>query len=208
MFVVVPRVSQEHLDARRQQILAAARRCFVHNGFHATSMQDILREAELSAGALYRYFASKDEIVVAIAAEALTDIRAAFQPLVEADPPPPIDEAFVVMCTAIQERDRADGLARMAIQIWGEAVRSPELAERLRDLVRTMRELATQLVRNYQRRGEISPRVPAERVAPILLGVLPGFMLQQALFGDVDPAMAGEAIRALVAGHTPDDTAG
>jgi hypothetical protein len=71
-----------------------------------------------------------------------------------------------------------------------------------------MRELATQLVRNYQRRGEISPRVPAERVAPILLGVLPGFMLQQALFGDVDPAMAGEAIRALVAGHAPDDTAG
>jgi AcrR family transcriptional regulator len=35
-------------------------------GFHATSMQDLLREANLSAGAVYRYFKSKDEIIAAI----------------------------------------------------------------------------------------------------------------------------------------------
>ena len=33
----MPKVSQQHRDARREQILAAARRCFLRDGFHATS---------------------------------------------------------------------------------------------------------------------------------------------------------------------------
>ena len=46
------RVSQEHLDARRRQILEGAARCFARDGFHSTTMQDILRETGLSAGAV------------------------------------------------------------------------------------------------------------------------------------------------------------
>ena len=52
----MPKVSDAHRAARRRQILDAARRRFVRNGFHATSMQDIFAEAGLSAGAVYRYF--------------------------------------------------------------------------------------------------------------------------------------------------------
>ena len=39
----MPRVSQAHLDARRAQIVDAARRLFARQGFAATSMQDIFR---------------------------------------------------------------------------------------------------------------------------------------------------------------------
>ena len=63
----MPRVSEAHLAARRQQILDAARVCFTRNGFHATSMQDVIAEAGLSVGAVYRYFRSKEELVAAIA---------------------------------------------------------------------------------------------------------------------------------------------
>nr|BFE67761.1 hypothetical protein GCM10020092_010620 [Actinoplanes digitatis] len=55
----VPRVSEDHLTARREQILAAARLCFLRNGLHNTSMQDLIQEAGLSVGAVYRYFKSK-----------------------------------------------------------------------------------------------------------------------------------------------------
>ncbi len=196
----MPRVSQEHLDARRRQILDAARRCFVRNGFHATSMQDVLQEAGLSAGAVYRYFPGKNDIVEAIAADALGQIREAFEAIIEADPPPPVDQAFVALATEIQRRDDDYGLARIAIQIWGEAVRSPELAERVRHLMVSLRDLGARLVRTYQDRGEIGADVPAEQIAPILIGLLPGFMLQHALFHDVDATMMGPAIRSLVAG--------
>ena len=50
----MPKVSEEHLDARRRQIVDAAIVCFVRKGFHRATMQDICREAGLSAGAVDR----------------------------------------------------------------------------------------------------------------------------------------------------------
>ena len=46
----MPRVSEAHLAARREQIIEAATRCFLRNGFHQTSMQDVIKEAGLSVG--------------------------------------------------------------------------------------------------------------------------------------------------------------
>ena len=70
----MPKVTQQYRDARRDQILGAARRCFLRDGFHSTSMQDLFAEAGLSAGAVYRYFASKDEVIVAIAEENMREV--------------------------------------------------------------------------------------------------------------------------------------
>ena len=69
-FYFMPKVSQSHLDARRQQIIDAARTRFASHGFARTSMPDLGKASGLSIGAIYRYFASKDEIVTAICEEA------------------------------------------------------------------------------------------------------------------------------------------
>ena len=52
-----------------EQILDAAVACFAREGFHRTTMQDIVREAALSPGAIYGYFASKEAIIDAIGAD-------------------------------------------------------------------------------------------------------------------------------------------
>ena len=59
----MPKVTEEHVEARRRQILSAALRCFAREGFHRTTMQDIFREADLSPGAVYSYFKGKDELI-------------------------------------------------------------------------------------------------------------------------------------------------
>jgi hypothetical protein len=46
----MPKVSKEHLERRRQQILEAATECFARQGLHGTSMQDIFDASGLSAG--------------------------------------------------------------------------------------------------------------------------------------------------------------
>jgi AcrR family transcriptional regulator len=62
----VPRVSEQHLAARRQQILDAAAGLFAERGFARTSMSDVVRASGLSMGAVYRYFPSKADLVIAV----------------------------------------------------------------------------------------------------------------------------------------------
>ena len=61
------RFTDEQKETRRQQILDAALRCFSRDGFHATTTADIVRESGVSQGTLYLYFATKDDIIVALA---------------------------------------------------------------------------------------------------------------------------------------------
>ena len=60
-------VRAEKREAQLARILEASRNCFVRSGFRGASMHDICREAEMSPGALYRYFPSKEAIIEAIA---------------------------------------------------------------------------------------------------------------------------------------------
>jgi AcrR family transcriptional regulator len=53
----------------REQILAAAKRRFFHYGYAKTTMAELARDCNMSAGNLYRYFPSKLDIAEAIATE-------------------------------------------------------------------------------------------------------------------------------------------
>lgn len=53
-------------DQRREEILAAAVRCFREKGFHAASMSSIAAAFGMSAGHIYNYFESKDAIIEAL----------------------------------------------------------------------------------------------------------------------------------------------
>ena len=53
-------------ERRRQQIMVAAKRVFVGKGFGGATMEDIAREAELSAGTLYLYFKNKNELYASL----------------------------------------------------------------------------------------------------------------------------------------------
>ena len=66
----------EKTEAQRNRILDAAQRCFAQSGFHAATMATIAETAGISAGLAYRYFPSKDAIVLAIIGRQL-DLRRA-----------------------------------------------------------------------------------------------------------------------------------
>src|SRR3954471_22469265 len=61
----MPRVSQEHEQEVRARIVRAALEVFADRGFHRATMQDIVRASGLSVGAIYTYFKSKDELILA-----------------------------------------------------------------------------------------------------------------------------------------------
>lgn len=180
----MPRVSQKHLDRRRRQILDAAGRCFAAEGFHATSMQDVLAASELSAGAVYRYFPSKQAIIEAIADETLTHIHAVLTEALDRTEPPRPTDVLGDLLTAMAGLDDANTRIRIVIQVWGEAIRNPEVRDVIMTRMADVYDVLTQVVIRAQKAGLMNASVPPRIAAETYIGILPGLMVQKAIFGD------------------------
>ncbi len=63
----MPRVSQDHMDARRHQILSGARRCFAEYGFEGATVRRLEAATGLSRGAIFHHFDDKDALFLALA---------------------------------------------------------------------------------------------------------------------------------------------
>src|SRR6478735_4718968 len=110
---------------RRAIILDAFERCIVRAGFHRTTMQDVAKEAGMSAGNLYRYFVSKDQLVSGLCERDRERFGADFQHVGEAD-----DVMAALVALGRQhfvEEPRSRCVQFM--EIWAEATRNPAVAE-------------------------------------------------------------------------------
>jgi AcrR family transcriptional regulator len=192
----MPKVSQQYRDARRDQILNAARRCFLRDGFHGTSMQDLFAEAGLSSGAVYRYFASKDDMIVAIAEENMRGVAE----MIHAAAGRPGRSAGAVLADVLETvraRDAENGLGQIALLVWAESLRSPAIADRLRVMVTQIRVGLAEVASTHQ--GSTGPPgdISADEFAAVLFSIIPGYILQLALLGPAAAEEVPAALRAL-----------
>lgn len=199
----MPPVSQRYRDSRRRQVIDAARRCFARTGFHGTSMQDVFAEAGLSAGAVYGYFASKDDLVSAIIEEVLAEIVVALDTLTDAEKPAPPHEVLGRVLQVLDHPSHGTELARLAVQVWAEAGRNPELGARLSGYYQEMRDRFTRLVQRYQRDGTLEPGVCAHDLAQVLTALGPAFLSQRALLDDVSADTFTRGLRGLTRAAGP-----
>jgi TetR/AcrR family transcriptional regulator, transcriptional repressor of aconitase len=181
----MPKVSQAYLDARRGEILDAAIVCFSREGFHRTTMAEIVKESELSPGAIYNYFESKEEIIEAIAEER-RGVEAAL--IAEATEEKTVvaalrrlRDAFFGDLKTPKERLRR----RLSIQLWAEAQRNPRILKLVRGSFEAPLAMLSGILAEAQRRGEISGKVDAEAMARFLIGAFYGLVLQVEWDGEV-----------------------
>lgn len=191
-------MSDEYLERRRREILDAARRCFARSGFHETSMQDVFRESGLSAGAVYRYFKTKDELVQAISAEVVGSIAAIIESALAEDPVPGIDEIVGRLAAANQELSGPGGAARVAPSAWAQALYDPAVAEIVRGLWGTMRGYWIMTAQRMRDDGRLPPETDVDAVGAALSTVLPGFLLQFLILGGPDAAALQRGLRQLL----------
>ncbi|UXY26165.1 TetR/AcrR family transcriptional regulator [Streptomyces sp. HUAS TT20] len=206
------RVSQAHLDARRRQILDGAARCFARNGFHATSMQDVLKETDLSAGAVYRYFSGKDELIGAIVGEVLDVLRETYEGAAVETPPPLPD---VLIPRALRQlREVRPGLLesgewlfpRLMIQAWTEILRNAELARIVRAGYDRVRAAWVRVVESYKSAGLISADADADAMARVMIALAQGYAAQLAVIGDLPSGTLADGLRALMSMRDPRST--
>jgi AcrR family transcriptional regulator len=193
----MPRVSDDHLERRRKQILDAARTCFIRKGFHRTSMQDVFAESGLSAGAVYRYFKSKNEIIHAIATDKIGGAIVVLEELLKEDPLPPLEQIVERFATYAQSVLDDDGALRVAPYVWAEALHDPEYHVFVTQLLGGLRSWWTVLASRMRDEGRLPADTDPEAMAATLVCLLPGFVLQRLLLGDIDARTLGEGVRAI-----------
>lgn len=177
----MPKVSQTHLEGRRQQIISSARRTFAVRGFARTSMTDLVKASGLSNGAIYRYFSSKDEIIAAICEQSTQDFPAE---LTRAS----IGEFLGYIRTLSREENHA----KLIAQIYAEAAVLPELAAVVASQYDSLRDSIAALLPH-------SDPARSTEIAEAFLALCNGYTQQLAIRGDVDPEPITEALVALVA---------
>lgn len=175
----MPKVSQAHLDARRQQILDAARARFATHGFARTSMTDLVEASGLSIGAIYRYFTSKDEIVAAICTQTSQTL-----------PDELTAAAIGDFLEHIRTSARTVDHARLIAQIYAEAAASPPLAALVQRQLDDLRRSVAALLPDRD-------PVQAQQIAEAFVALCQGYNQQLAVRGDVDPAPFARALTAI-----------
>ena len=203
----MPRITEQRRDAKRAEIVAAARRCFARDGFHRTSMPDIAAEAGVSVGAPYRYFTGKEELILEIAGQAFRAVFAPVEALVAGRSAISVPD-LVAACVAAVDADETTDitgapvpvveLLRCAVQAWSELLRDPQLREGANAGFDVLRGHLEQALRRGQAARTVPLELDPEQGSRVLIALLHGIVLQRVAFGLDDSAGIADGWRLLV----------
>jgi len=199
----MPKVTEAHSAARRQQIIDAAYRCFAGKGFHQATMRDIYEEAKLSPGAVYHYFSSKDAIIQASFEFDYQRSLALFESATTSDDPLNALTELIAFFFRGLEGAAELGAGRVNVQGWGEALVNPPLRESLQRVMEQYLAALSQIVRRAQAIGQLDPSFDPQALGRMLLSLYYGLELQKALDPGVDIAAYAAAVAVLLRAATP-----
>jgi AcrR family transcriptional regulator len=165
----VPRISEAEKTARRERILAGARRCFAEHGYEGATVTRLEREIGLSRGAIFNWFPSKEELFYELSVrdnDRLVDVY--------------MDEGFDGIVRALLEEDPA----WLAVYLeFGRRLRTdPAFRKRWKQRLPKEREQAArQRIGDAQASGGLRDDVSADDLGRFFGVVLDGIMVQRAL---------------------------
>lgn len=189
---------------RREQILDAAEACFVRNGFHRTSMQNLAGEAGMSPSNFYHYFNSKEDIVLALA-ERDRGRAAAF--LEEIERTGDRRATFRNILRRVLSEHKRD-VAVLRVEVWAEAKRSPAIAAMISRSAVDARAWFCQVFATLATSPACNPAALFETVDLLIKGII----VNCAVLPGYDPADAVTRLIAIIDagldGHLPHPTHG
>jgi AcrR family transcriptional regulator len=208
----MPRLSDTTRAQRREHILTSAWRCFSRDGFHATSMDDIIAATGMSSSAVYRYFRSKEQIIRASAEKGVAGVRDIYAALLDRNPCPDPAETLTLLMAELQRRtdDPDYDITRIALQTWAETLRDPVLHQRARQLYVDTLEHIAELAQRWRDNGYLPPDADTKAVATTLLSTMYGLVVMHHVVDDVPAhtlrtgiALLGAATRTPAPTFTP-----
>lgn len=181
---------------RRNHVLVSAWKCFSRQGFHATSMDDVIAETGMSSSSVYRYFRSKDELIDAAAEETLSRTYLLLTELTSHDPVPSPAEMLAAMLEAVRERQQGDyDLSKIAMTAWAEALRRPAMHDFAYHFYAKVTGAFTALAQRWKVAGLLPKDTDPVALASLFVTLMPGLIVMSHLY---EPATADALIAGIV----------
>ncbi len=178
----MPKLKPETQQARRERILDAAELCFARAGFHRCTMQDICREAGISPGALYVYFASKEDLIAGIVER---DRAKLASELAELSSAPDLLDALAKLGEHYAV-ERPHYKSVLGIEIGGEATRNPAVGATFRSVDVFCRQSFEQVFARARHDGKITPEEDPKTLAEVVSLIGDGLFWRRAVDPDFD----------------------
>jgi AcrR family transcriptional regulator len=166
-------------EERRGQIIEAAVKVFSQLGFHEARMDDIAAQAELSKGALYWYFKSKDDILTAILDQFFNQEVGGLAAFLEEDTP--VTERLLrYNQLALADTLQFTSLVSITFEFYALAGRQEGVREKLKTYFERYRGLVRDLIQQGIDSGEFRP-VDANVIAVAIMAFYEGLVLLMAV---------------------------
>ena len=166
--------ADEVADPLRERLLDAAARVFASKGYSGTKIMDIVREAGLSAGAVYGRFKSKNDLLTeAVVSRSIRQARSQ----------PPVEDrrvADLIVRTTSENKGPLTDIEAMALEAFVAARREPEVAEALAEARRRQRAHVQPLVEAALTDGTVAPGGDPDSILYLIETIRLGLLLLRA----------------------------
>ncbi len=190
---------QARAEETRQAILDAAEAAFAELGYEGAGVAELCRRANVSKGAFYHHFPSKQALFLALLERWLAQLDASVQRF--ASSPVPVPEKLLGL-SALVEVVLAAGREQLPLflDFWTQAVRDPAVSSALRGHYQHYQEAFARLLETGVAEGSLAP-VDTLALARALVALGVGVVLQGLLDPQTDwGGVAHQGIQALLEG--------
>ena len=195
----MPKVTEEHRQAMRARIQEAALACFARKGFGGASMADIIKEAGLSAGAVYIYYPSKAALTIDVGRRVMEQRVGGLGEFPEGEEVPPPHVVFPNLLASIFDDHP---FAPLILQVWGEASHAPGFASLSSEIFgELLGHFESYLNVYFVRARGLGAGEAAERarlLAPAVLSLMQGSIVQASILGEESQARVSASLEALL----------
>lgn len=194
-----PKVPKAYLEARRAEIIEAAFKCFMEKGFHHTTMQDIYKEANLSPGAVYNYFSSKEDIVITAIGEFTDWSISSLDSVISENPNESITKIIQFWISLIKQEDIGTGIS-VQLDFYSEASRNSKIREAVLKSQDATHVKLIEIIKQNQQSGVINAKLDPLTIARAIMGMVFGIMIHKSLEPEVDLDTYGQVCEAILNG--------
>jgi len=196
-------VKEEDYAARRNEILDVARKLVYTKGYEQMSIQDILDALNISKGAFYHYFDSKQALLDGLIERILDDAEQVLRPIVEAKGLSAIEKLRRYFDTAGKWKVSQKSFMLDLFRVWHADANAIMRQKQESASIKRIAPMLAEIVRQGMDEGVFSTKYP-EQFAHMFVGLSHGFedKLVELLLVDHPPPDALQRLEALIGAYS------